>query len=62
MEFDFLPWLYNIFASIPGGEHVWTVLAFIVVLSILVFLQGLGIALFTCAWVLESLINILLSD
>jgi regulator of sigma E protease len=42
MDFNFLPWLYEIFASVPGGEHLWTVIAFIIVLSILVFFHELG--------------------
>lgn len=42
MDFNFLPWLYEIFASVPGGEHVWTLIAFIIVLSILVFFHELG--------------------
>jgi regulator of sigma E protease len=42
MDFNFLPWLYEFFAAVPGGEHLWTVIAFIIVLSVLVFFHELG--------------------
>lgn len=42
MDFNFLPWLHDVFATLPGGELAWTVLSFVIVLSILVFFHELG--------------------